>query len=142
MSELFGVISSGTSDVFGVVSSELKIYANVIATGPKGDKGEKGEKGDTPTSLPASGIIEDENKVFLTSLDKQNLLDSLTKENYIHNQIMASSVWTINHTLNKFPSINIVDSAGSLVIGDVAYTSLSQIVVSFTAPFSGIAYLN
>jgi len=127
------------SDVFGVVSSELKIYANIIAAGPKGDKG---EKGDTPTSFPASGIIEDENKVFLTSSDKQNLLDSLTKENYIHDQIMSSSVWTINHTLNKFPSINIVDSAGSLVVGDVEYVNLSQIVVTFTAPFSGIAYLN
>lgn len=62
--------------------------------------------------------------------------------NYVHNQIAASMTWTINHNLNKYPSVVIVDTAGTLVIGEVNYTSLNQVVVTFTALFSGQAYCN
>ena len=61
---------------------------------------------------------------------------------YIHTQSSASSSWTINHNLDKYPSVSVVDSAGNKVIGDVEYTSRNSVVVSFCATFSGKAYLN
>lgn len=61
---------------------------------------------------------------------------------YVHTQGSASSAWTINHPLNKFPSVDIVDSANSVVIGQIEYISASQIIVYFNNPFSGKAYLN
>lgn len=63
-------------------------------------------------------------------------------KNYVFNQSSASSTWTINHTLNKFPSVEVVDSANDIVIGDVTYNSITQITITFTAAFSGKAYLN
>lgn len=61
---------------------------------------------------------------------------------YTHLQGSASNTWTINHNLGKYPSIMVVDSAGSVVIGDVSYVTINQIIVYFSGTFSGKAYLN
>lgn len=66
----------------------------------------------------------------------------LTSDTYIHNQNQASSVWEIHHTLNKWPSVTIVDSAKTVVVGDVQYITENYIILTFSHPFSGIAYLN
>lgn len=66
----------------------------------------------------------------------------LTSTTYIHTQGVADSVWTIMHTMNKYPSVTVVDSAGSVVHGEVTYNSTSVLTVRFTAAFSGKAYLN
>lgn len=60
---------------------------------------------------------------------------------YTFHQEAAASSWVITHTLGGKPQVTIVDSADTVVIGDVTYNSNSQITVSFTAPFSGYAYL-
>jgi hypothetical protein len=64
------------------------------------------------------------------------------KRTYIHDQGMPSDVWTINHTLGKYPSVSVVDSANSIVTGEVTYLSKYKITVTFTSGFSGKAYLN
>jgi hypothetical protein len=62
--------------------------------------------------------------------------------NYIHVQSIASDSWTINHPLDKFPSVTVVDSAENVVYGNVEYISKSEIIVTFSAAFGGKAYLN
>lgn len=59
-----------------------------------------------------------------------------------HNQMVPSNVWVITHNLDKFPSVEVVDSAGSVVVGNVSYINNNQIEVEFSFPFSGKAYLN
>jgi len=63
-------------------------------------------------------------------------------KNFVFTQSSASATWTINHTLNKFPAVEVVDSANDIVIGNVTYNSITQITITFTAAFSGKAYLN
>lgn len=63
-------------------------------------------------------------------------------KNYVHVQSVASAVWHVTHNLQKYPSVSIVDSAGSIVIGEVSYIDESSLEISFCAPFSGSAYLN
>jgi hypothetical protein len=63
-------------------------------------------------------------------------------ETYIYEQTSAASVWTITHSLGRYPSVTVVDSAGSVVVGDVQYTSKNQIILTFQGAFSGTAYLN
>lgn len=60
---------------------------------------------------------------------------------HIHTQGSVSSTWTINHTLGGYPSVMVVDSARTVVIGEITYNSTSQVVVNFTSAFSGYAYL-
>lgn len=61
---------------------------------------------------------------------------------YTFVQLSPSSVWNIAHPLQKFPSVTIVDSAGTEVVGDIKYESDSQITATFATGFSGKAYLN
>jgi len=61
---------------------------------------------------------------------------------YVHTQSVASAQWTIEHNLDKYPSVTVVDSAGTVVIGDCQYISRNAVVLSFIGAFSGKAYLN
>lgn len=63
-------------------------------------------------------------------------------KSFIFTQATASSQWEIDHNLDKYPSVSIVDSGGNEVVGDVTYLTKNKLSVAFTAPFSGKAYLN
>lgn len=61
---------------------------------------------------------------------------------YIHTQNSASDHWFVNHKMQKYPSVSIVDTAGTVVVGDVVYIDDNNVELYFSAPFSGTAYLN
>ena len=61
---------------------------------------------------------------------------------YTHQQPTASATWTITHNMGRFPSISVVDSAGTIVNGVENYTSNNELTITFNAAFSGTAYLN
>jgi hypothetical protein len=61
---------------------------------------------------------------------------------YVFNQNNPSATWTITHNLGRRPSVTVVDSAGTVVIGEVTYTSDNALTIRFSAGFSGQAYLN
>jgi hypothetical protein len=61
---------------------------------------------------------------------------------YVHVQGTPSATWTINHNLDFYPSVEIVNSAGVAVIGDYEYLNTNTIVARFTDPFAGKAYLS
>ncbi len=63
-------------------------------------------------------------------------------KSYVHVQGLASVEWTIVHSLGKFPSVTVVDSANSEVEGDVEFVDPDTIIVRFSAAFSGRAYCN
>lgn len=64
------------------------------------------------------------------------------RSTYIHEQGVASSEWVINHNLNKFPSVTVVDSADNEIIVSVRYVDANTCVIDLTSPFKGKAYLN
>jgi hypothetical protein len=61
--------------------------------------------------------------------------------NFTFSQMSASTVWTIPHNLGWFPPVTIVNEEGDVVYGDVNYASNDVVIVTFSAAFSGIAYL-
>ncbi len=61
---------------------------------------------------------------------------------FVFTQGAASALWTIVHNLNKFPSVQVQDSANSEIEGDIEYVSANELKVKFSAAFAGIAYLN
>lgn len=60
---------------------------------------------------------------------------------HVHTQGTASTTWAINHSLEGYPSVSVVDSSRTVVFGEVTYPSTTQVVVNFSAAFSGYAYL-
>lgn len=63
-------------------------------------------------------------------------------KNYVHEQGTAATDWHITHNLNKYPSATIMDSANSMVIGEVEYVDMNNVILHFSAEFSGRATLN
>lgn len=84
--------------------------------------------------------------ITVTSVNRNVTISSGSPANahgtYTHTQASASATWTITHNLNCFPSVTVVDSAGSVVIGEVVYISANVVSVTFIAAFAGKAYLN
>lgn len=78
---------------------------------------------------------------FPDGQDFYDFIDTVGYE-YTHNQIAASASWVISHGLEKYPSVTVVDSGGSVVIGEITYNSENQITLTFQSQFSGKAYLN
>lgn len=73
----------------------------------------------------------------------QDFLDEIgADKNFVHNQITPQSQWNITHNLNKFPSVVVVDSGNTVVIGNVEYLDKDSIQITFSAGFSGKAYIN
>ena len=61
---------------------------------------------------------------------------------YVHHQATASSVWAITHNLGKYPNVFVLDSAGDECDGAIFHASLNDVVLTFSAAFSGTANLS
>ena len=85
--------------------------------------------GDNMTSSYSNGVLT----LNATGSDKT----------FVYNQTdTASDTWVIEHNLDKYPSVTVVDSAGTVVEGDVKYDSLNQVTITFSGGFKGKATLN
>ena len=92
------------------------------------------------TPLSGNNNIENNEYYYLSSLNLS--AGGGGDKNFIYTQGTPAATWNITHTLNKYPSIEVVDSADNIVIPAVEYNSLTSITLYFSAPFSGKAYLN
>lgn len=52
------------------------------------------------------------------------------------------TLFYIEHNLNSYPNITIVDEDKNVVVGDINYESDKLISVRFNQPFTGVIYLN
>ena len=119
-------------------------------TGPQGIQGVSGPQGvqgvngggvtlqQLTDAIAASAIASTDdlpegvsNKYFTTA-----------RVSYNHVQGVASSSWVINHNLGFYPNVTVQDSAGNIVEGEITYTTLDSITVTFSTSFSGEAYLS
>ena len=63
-------------------------------------------------------------------------------KNYVFIQSTPSATWNITHNLSKFPSVSVVDSANTVVYGDINYINENSLTITFSAAFGGKAYMN
>lgn len=60
---------------------------------------------------------------------------------FIHQQWVASAIWTINHNLGLRPTVSILDAGGNEVEADVLHMSANQLLIRFAIPVAGLARL-
>jgi len=58
-------------------------------------------------------------------------------DKHVSQEFSVSDLVIVTHNLSKYPAVNVIDSAGDEVEGEVYYPSQSQVIVRFTNPFSG-----
>ena len=90
------------------------------------------------TFVSGSGAIVDREDYLISLLGSGESVD----KTFIYTQSSASSVWNITHNLNKYPSVSVVDTANTVVYGDVKYINENELTITFTNTFSGKAFLN
>lgn len=102
---------------------------------------------DATTPNPVN-VYQDEANVVIVEQDAPNnvvirstSVSNSTTRRYVHTQGIASTEWVITHNLGGYPSVTIVDTSKTHVFGEVQYDSTTQVTVSFSAAFSGYAYL-
>lgn len=115
---------------------------HVGARGPQGIPGPQGEAG---VGLPTGGTT---NEVLAKASGEDFDFKWLTPDfqfdtdkNYVENFTVTDTV-VVNHNLNKYCAVSIIDSAGDEVVGQVEYPSTNQVIVRFVAPFSGTVTCN
>ena len=96
----------------------------------------------TGTFTDSTGSVGTAGQLLSSTVTGTKWVADAGDKTFVFNQAIPSATWTINHTLDKFPSITVVSTANQVVIGDAAYTSTTQVVITFTAGFAGKAYLN
>ena len=73
-------------------------------------------------------------------------LSSQGTPTYVFEQVVPKMVWGTNgivtHNLGKFPSITVIDTGGTVVTGEYIYIDTNNVILNFSAPFAGKAYLN
>jgi len=63
-------------------------------------------------------------------------------KNFVFTQGVASATWNIQHNLNKFPSVSVVNINNILMYGETTYVDANNLTINFSAGFSGKAYIN
>ena len=61
---------------------------------------------------------------------------------YLHIQSVSSDTWNITHNLGFYPNVTFQDSAGTIIEGELNYTTRNTLIATFSAAFSGKAYLS
>ncbi len=68
--------------------------------------------------------------------------DNAGDKTFVYQQTIPAKTWEVQHGLNKFPSITVVDTAKSVVVGDYTYVDNNNVILNFSAAFAGKAYFN
>lgn len=82
------------------------------------------------------------NGVTLVGNKTSEELNIVGDKTFVYNQAISSNVWEIKHDLDKYPAVTVVDSGGSVVIGEVVYIDKNNVRITFTSAFGGKAYFN
>lgn len=61
---------------------------------------------------------------------------------FVYTQSVASDLWEIEHNLDKFPSVSVVNINNVTMYGEVIYIDENNLQIEFSAGFSGKAYMN
>ena len=101
----------------------------------------------TPTT-PTSGNVE-----ITASLSATGTPDNTTflrgdntwvkaDKDFVFTQAVPSATWSIQHDMDKFPSVSVVNNNNVLMYGNITYIDKNNLTINFSAGFSGKAYLN
>jgi len=61
---------------------------------------------------------------------------------FVYTQSVAAETWIIQHDLDKFPSVSVVNNNNVGMYGEVIYIDENNLQIEFSAGFSGKAYMN
>jgi hypothetical protein len=91
------------------------------------------------TYIGGNGAVENEKYYNFATF---TISSGVGDKNFVFNQAVASTTWTVQHNLNKFPSCTMVLSTGQQGYGDVTFIDENNLTITFASAESGKAYIN
>ena len=146
------VSGGSTSGNINVTSSSAKTSAN-ISSGNGNSKAETinnaawywaqvsknyAEQAEQDVNAVVNGMTASGN----ITLEKDGLNIAIGTKSYTHNQSYASSVWNIQHNLNKrCPKATVVDTAGAIFYPPINFIDDNNCQILLIGAMAGTAYL-
>lgn len=93
-------------------------------------------------SVPIAETIPTEQQALVYSGGSWTPGEIVPDKHYRFVKVAAAQVWSVSHNLNKWPSVDIYDTAGELIFGQIEHVDSNNCVITFSEPTSGEAYLN
>ena len=89
-------------------------------------------------------VLQEVGDIDTASADKlvSQLAVAKAVDTVVFDQGETSDTWVIVHNLNKYPSVTVVDSAGTQFIAQIEYNSRNQLTIHLNGATTGKAYLN
>ena len=63
-------------------------------------------------------------------------------DSFVFEQPEPQTTWHIVHNLDKYPNLNVEDTTGDDIVGQVSYINLNELEIVFIIPVAGTAYLS
>lgn len=106
-----------------------------------------GHGGITEQTEIYSGKRDDGEPLLNTKFDIQGLYDFLKNtlgldKTHTHVQSTSATLWLIMHNLDKKPTVQIFDSSGNELHGEITHLNNNQSVIFFSTAVNGVAHLN
>ena len=84
-----------------------------------------------------------DNEALLSKVDGTRSWKKLIEDkNFTYEQLNPTNSWTINHGLNKKPTLAITDLDENVVVGGIKYVDNNQVTLTFNSPFTGRVTFN
>ena len=98
----------------------------------------------TPRRNREGLIVNDLKKPTQTVLPDSSVLDRQDEgdKHFAYEWRKPVTKITINHNLDKRPSVTVIDTAGNEILGDIEYVDQNTLTLIFSAAVRGTAYLN
>lgn len=87
-------------------------------------------------------LVHSRTKTVVRTNTRQGVAGPPSDKNYVHDQVLPSSTWTINHNLGKYPAVTFRDSGGSNIMMSYQHISINQVVATAHSAVSGSAECN
>lgn len=78
----------------------------------------------------------------ITDSDVAVISHQIVEDKHHKTALMNGDIWQIEHNLNKYPSITVVDTANNVIYGEVNYNDFNNVTITFTSSVTGYAYFN
>lgn len=88
--------------------------------------------------MPIKGKIKGK-QIADGTIDQSKLSFDL---NYVHEQVMPSAIWTINHGLGRYTTVTIYDTNDNIIEAEVQKLNNNTIRILFNTTEIGKAFIN
>jgi hypothetical protein len=88
------------------------------------------------SSIPSGGTGDMDRSIYDTNYN--GIVDNSERvESFVQNIIVPTAVWTITHSLNKFPNVRTFNTSNQQIYGSITHNSINQVKIEFLIAITG-----